>query len=423
MPSSLVQQWIDRLLVGSLLVVLVFSASQSFGQTASSEAYQSLPESSLDESAKSLQLSNSTRFRVAEPRRQTLENFKKNLFFRSNIDLGARSAEDERFQQTAASLKIDNQLQYRITESLEFDSELRVIFNSERSQVAVRDDQLESGFRLRKAELAYEPFSFIRASAGALMQGELVRSDLLIQNGEVFPGFRQKMLWGEQDKNYVLVQAQQSIPTSRSLDSDRIEKEPMPYFFMESVSLGWKATSWLTMQPYYSVWRYQNLPARVAADGFIRGNSVLNAAVPTSASFRFGFEGFLTGIKAKLKVSDSLSFEPFFDELRNTAAPNGLNTGRMLGLETEFRLGEVSYVPTYAMFFNESDASVAAYNSGELGRNNREGYLAKLKIHFHRYKFSFVGEFFDARLINPDRLDQTDFIYWTVGLRTYHVYF
>ena len=411
-----VQRWIDRCLVGCLLMVLLLSAHQSFAQDLvdSLDRRTWKPPSSISRS----------RFAREQLRQQRSEEFRSRFVGETQFALGARSLEDERFQQTAASMRADTRVLYSLTDQFDFNGEMRIIFNSERSQRAIQDDQLDTGFRLRRAELGYEPFNFMRLSAGALKQGDAVRSILLVEASEVFPGARQQLMIGDPAKqeNYILFQSQQSIPTSRSLDTERVEKEPLPYFFLETLAVGYSPKSWVTIEPYFSLWRYRDLPAKVAFEGINRGNTVLDA-MPTNSEFLYGFEGYLTGIQADFRLNRDLIISPFFHDLRNNRAPQSFNSGRMLGLEGLWTVAGVTINPMYYAFYNESDSSVSAYNAGELGRNNREGYASKLRLHFNNLRFSLVADYFDARVINQGRQDQTDQTYWTLSVETFHVQF
>lgn len=342
------------------------------------------------------------------------------LELKSRFGLGFGSAESEESESNVAGLVVTTLGNYRFTESFRSLIELRLSMLTERSQFAVGDDEFENGLRLKNATLDWVPTPNIEIAAGAIRQGRVVPSDLLIRRSGVFPGAMQKFRFG----NGIIgleVMAEQAIPSSRSLDTERQEKEAMPSFFMEKAALDFTPNGHLQLKPYVGYYQFNDLPSKVAFESSTRGNTV-DESFASSARFTYEFEGLMLGAEGLLHFSDRLNLVAYYNEIQNSKAPNAFNTGRELGVDLSWNTGPIVWIPQYKVYFNESDASPAYYNSADMGNSNVEGQSAGMEIIFPAYWFKVDLEYFDNKLINP-KLNQRDRKHFVVFVETLNVEF
>ena len=61
---------------------------------------------------------------------------------------------------------------------------------------------------------------------------------------------------------------------------------------------------------------------------------------------------------------------------------------------------------TGGLFFNERDSTPGYYTPSRFGNTNRVGQTAEIKLHLKKYKFSIVGQYINAGVINEDPYQQ-----------------
>ncbi len=359
----------------------------------------------------------STRGSVAQFRPTISES---RLNVQGQMLLGSQYVSDETDEGSNVNFGFGLKLNYKFLDSLELRSETRLNFSQERFQAQIDDDEFADGFSVKEAVAAWSPLTQVEIGAGAVNQHEFLEAPLLISNRS-FPGAYQQLLFGEVDRNFVQFRLSQSIPTSRSFDSDRIEKEKTPYFFTEGVKLGVRPNKHIQFIPFYQRFRYTDLPSVVAYNGSFRGNTVADAT-PTNSRFAFDFEGYVAGLRVALDPTSDLSLFGEFQGIENTKAPEGFNSGQLGKAGLRVQLGQVVVEPVVGTFFNESDTSPAAYNSAHTGHNNREGMVYAFDLTFDKYNFKIASELVDARIVNPAQR-QSDMDYFSISLETLYVEF
>ncbi len=319
-----------------------------------------------------------------------------------------------------AAAKFSTLMNYRFVETLETNVELKLTLLSERAQEGLGDDFLDKGIRFRHGSLDWKPVPELKLSAGAIRQGYVVASDLLIDSDATFPAAFETLRLGNR---YVglEVYAEQAIPTSRSLDSERVEKEKMPSLMVEKAALVVTPNEYLQMKPYIGSFRFKDLPSKVASAGTTRGNTVL-PCLESDCRLEYGFEGIFYGAEGLLRFNDNIEFVSFYNEVKNNLAPNSYDTAREVGGLINWRTGNIVWRPELKGYFIESDAAVAAYNSAEMGGTNLQGTRSGLGIAFLKYKFRVDAGYFDSKVINPG-LNQKDKKFVYIGLETFNVEF
>lgn len=334
------------------------------------------------------------------------ETVKAEPFKKENWDLywkmlsGGRHLNDKTDESIAATLGVYSQLEWRISSDLRFYSELKAVFNSQRMQQDVFGDDFDDGFRMREAVVMYEPLTWTSFGAGAINQTRL-NSPLLIAD-RTFPGLFQQVYFGERDKNGVGLELQELIPTSKSFNSQRVEKEKTPFLYTATVAGAWTPTSVLTLKPQATYFQFQDLPSRVALDSALFGNTTDQGTV-SNKKFQYEFAGTSLGLETDLKISKSLTLTGGFQSVNNQRAPSAFNTGRLGSLGAKIKIGGAEIKPEVISFYNESDTSPGVYNEGKFGHNNRQGWGAKLGVDFKKLGFNIRSEFYDADVVNENK--------------------
>lgn len=319
------------------------------------------------------------------------------------LSLGGYGFNDRINQANGASVRLTSAFGYKFADDIELRANVSLTQTSDRSQADFGPDEISSGFRMREALVDYRPINDLTVSAGAINQ-ERVGSRLLIDDSLAFPGFMQSYTWGKSkgSGDFVQIWAQQTIPTSRSLNTRREEKEAVPTFLTQTLAAR-QAVGPVTIRPSVTHFQFTDLPSKVAFESAPYGNTVPSSP-PTSSAFQFPFSGWLLSSDLSYRLAPRLKFSAGFEWLRNTNAPDAFNTGQLGRLGSEWELSDIILRPEYTTFFNESDTSPAFYNSFTLGHNNRQGFGLQMEVEFKRYKFKLTGRYVDSDVINQSLL-------------------
>lgn len=309
---------------------------------------------------------------------------------------------------------------YQLTPWARFKLNTEVRFVSSRIQTRYEDDVTTSGLRLREGYLSFGPEETFEFRMGALSQKDL-NSDLLIHGRRSFPGVREQVYLGPKNMQLSLW-AQQTMPTSYSLNTQRDEREKTPTFLTETAQVILKPSEEYDAVFAISHFKFNNLPAVVAFESSALGNTT-NGDVAANSDFKYGFEGFVFSAQGCVCWSGPLAFRFGGQWLLNTEAPSQANKGQLLFIESTIRAGKtLNITPRYSAFFNESDTSPAYYNRWELGNNNRKGLIAEIDFEFPKAGFLINASYVQAAMINPDPF-QFDKQVFMIGVETNHVSF
>lgn len=300
---------------------------------------------------------------------------------------------------------------------LSFDGELA--FTSGRTQTRVEDEYVETGLRIREGVLEVGNSDNYALQIGVIQQ-KFLQSQLLISDKKSFPGVKEIFVWNIMNSQLSLY-AQQTVPTSTSLNPNRAEQEPLPTFLTETVSLKTGLASSVKPEFWITHFKFNNLPAIVAYKSQYVGNMIDGDDMPNSR-FRYGFDGLVFGTKVCLCL---LKFPITFGSqwLENYAAPSGLNRGQDLGLSVDFELpNQVVIRPALRTFFVEPYLTPGYYTRWEVGNVNRQGYMARMDLEFRRYGFKTQFEYVSSQVLNINRY-QFDREIFYIGVETNHVSF
>lgn len=282
------------------------------------------------------------------------------------------------------------------------------------------DDAPLNRIGVHEAFAGYAPVDFFEFRAGILYQ-RFLDMPQLVSNRRGMPGLQQAFALDFGSRLSARVIAQQLIPTSVSLSSDRAEKEKLPLFQTQSLHVGGFTTNWFEWEVMGGHYQWDQLPSKVAFESQIDGNTVEGELAPGS-QFRYGFEGFFWGGELVLGQVGGPQGLLEYKGLTNTKAPSAARDAEQVGGGMKWLVGGVEYKAMYQRYFTEPDASVAYYASSRYGRNNRIGDAIELKVDFIEQKFAVRGEWSNARTINASATQDT-WNYYQLSLETHYAPF
>jgi hypothetical protein len=327
---------------------------------------------------------------------------------------------DSSDEQTAALLRVESDFIYPFSRELQLHSDVDLALLSQRVQQDIpTSDAFESGFRLKQVVLTYKPVAFADLNAGVVNQRRSFTDIPFLVDDRGFPGLMQNVHFGDEDLQLTGF-LEQGIPTSTSLDTDRVQKEALPMYFSEGLKLNWKPNDTVTISPYVLHYAFYDLPSVAAADSANLGNDIINAG-ETNAAFQYHFDGFVVGTSADWWVQSHWKLNVEYQALRNFQAPSNLGAGALLVGRSCFCYSSIKVTPGVLVFYNEADTAPAVYNDGRFGHNNRQGQGAELKVELPNWKFSTVGRFINSDVINDEPNHQSHAQYFEIFLETNHV--
>lgn len=222
---------------------------------------------------------------------------------------------------------------------------------------------------LRGGGVSYQAADWLNLKLGAINQ-RVYNSPLLLSNSGyvAFAGSHEELKFG----NYYL-RFQQSIPSNNYLARRLGTVETgTPFFDMETFGFKFGAKNKIRLE--LSHYKYKDLSNGVAQKSLSIGNSTKGSG--TGIEFLYDFEGM------NLFVDSSFVFwgKQFLlggQYLYNDKAPEGRNKGVLAFAGVRGN----TYGLKFEGFRNESDSSVAFYNSKYYGHNNMYGQAILLEYH------------------------------------------
>lgn len=337
------------------------------------------------------------------------------------LGVGSEMLTSETAQGNNAAFGASTRFQYKFIESLQMNAEVAALFSSERYQAQLETDEFANGIYAKRFDVVFKPVRFFQIGAGGVNQKEFLDRPLLLSN-RAFPGaYAQANI--ENGRNGVWVRVGEYIPTSRSFDSDRQEKESLPTLTTLEAKALWVPNRYFQIAPSFTHFTYENLPSVVAYEGNLRGNTVSGQTRPNSV-FEYDYRGYVGGVDLKLNPSRNLNFTLSTQLIENLEAPETLNSGQVASISSELHYSKMIFKPILGAFYNEADSSPGAYNKGELGHNNREGRFFGFDVDFIKYNFRLRTRYVKADTINENSAaNQFDQTYLAVVLETLYVEF
>jgi len=363
--------------------------------------------------------SNGTEARISIPNPEN-DELKRKWNGDWRLGMGAFNFSEGKDDGTGGLMRLTGSFRYNLAPFLHFYFQPQIRFYSARVQSRYDEDLADSGIRIRNGYVGIGKEETLGVKVGVLDQ-EPLRSDLLVSGRRAFPGVRETFHFGTRAVR-VTGTAQQTVPTSYSLNTRRVEREPTPTFLTETLEFKITPAKEFEAEIYATHFRFNHLPAVVAFDSALLGNSVMGESAAGSA-FRYGFDGFLVGTEVAVFQVGPMDFRVGGQWLQNTSAPKELNRGQLLFLQSTLRVNsDLEITPRFSSYFAESDVAPAAYNTWDMGNNNRKGLMAELRVRFPNYGFNVDAKYVQAETIN-DYAFQADKQYFFIGVEMDNVPF
>jgi hypothetical protein len=322
----------------------------------------------------------------------------RNLWGSWSFGLAGQTTSDATDSETYAGARLNLRGGYQLLDQLKLNSDFSLVAANGFSQARFGRDSLNSGININEALLTVNDQGLIQLDAGIINQKHL-NAPVLVSNLP-FPGLRQTIQW-KNDYTSLGVKAQQTIPSSRTLDSQkRNEKEKTPTFFTETAFVEFYPTLHTTANLAYTRYRFNDLPTTVANNGRLLGNSVPFSTAAQS-EFLFPFQGDLYQAGLSYDLTDDMVLSLNGQMIENRKAPSAFNRGFLVEAGFSFPILSQVMGLYVANFFNESDTSPGQYNSSRIGHNNMKGNSYGMSLVINKL-FKVQVQYTDSDVINTN---------------------
>lgn len=310
-------------------------------------------------------------------------------------------------------------LSYTLTPSFLFFFEPRVQFWSGRSQLGPGHEDDSSRLLLSEAYLKSQ-FRFADAAADIRIGVHSQKhwdAKGFVSSYRSFPGLRESVQWNFGDTT-LSVSAQQVIPTSSSDVEQRSEKEVLPSLFAEQIHLqtnnllqNFSFTSALTH------FGWNALPAKVAAESSLGGNTVIGGRSPISR-FASSFNSVSLLVGGEYRFSERVHLGLQVERGANLAAPEETRDMEVWKVGPRFNFAQHEITLEYAHGFFEPDFAPAYYAKSSTLNRLRQALEASMK--FKKYGFSLHLGAAQTQVLNPNGFQQNS-QQFLIGVETDHV--
>ena len=282
-------------------------------------------------------------------------------------------------------MEIYGKLSWDLIETLSVHTQGLIVGRSGFTQFIHDRQDRPSGSYLQEGFFKWKPYSYFSLKTGIIEQSFL-EAPLLITD-KAFPSFQGKLSLNNffsSSKLSVLLQVAMPTNTIEAIQREHQFVRGYPLFLSYSTFfnssdffLGGDIKEKLTLFSYY------NLPPAVAAWSRIHGNTV-PPRIKSDSTFDYTYVGLHNHLSWKLNFSELWVSEIGMDFLYNFGAPKKKNQGTRLYSAVYHNYKDFTEVKVVGeIFANQSDSSVAYYNSETYGHNNRMGFLTKFQSHFY----------------------------------------
>lgn len=392
------QAWVKTLTLASLaLAVSAVSIGESYAQDSASDARLTAPLPRLDNPSK---------------------KYSGKWWLESQIDAIEGGLDQSLNGQFKARLDLD----FNLGPFADFNIDGDLNLSSGFAQFRYRDDVADSGPRARDIYFRLHHRDQAEIRLGLLGQKDL-ESVLLINGRRAFAGVREGFKTTVGPATFSLF-AQQTVPSSVTLNFYRTELEPTPWFMTETAQLNLNFNKSHELFLTATHYRFSRLPSRLAFDSAPEGNTVLDPNIPAATEFAFQFDGVQLGSHIQLFKDAPVCLILGGEIIQNNTAERGYNRGQVLYASSCVRIGRVMVNPMISTFFNESDTAPSVFNRFDFGNNNRKGERAEVKVNFLDYGFTLKVVYMNAEVIDRRQyLPQLDRQAFSVQVETAHVTF
>ena len=335
--------------------------------------------------------------------------------FQWKFSLGNSSYESETESSVISKLTIQNRFIYLINSKLGTKAQASLNLGTGRSQSRFGDIAPVNSISLSEAYIFWKPLSFLRFHVGALNQNYL-NTPLLVDQ-RAFPAIMTQLRW-KKNKFSSKIILQKALPSSITLSTRAIEKEPTPVFETQTLNLKFPLTAKILAHGFITHYKFKNLPNTVIEESHFYGNTIYYLGKGSLVNqFFYPFVGFTYGGHLQTRFGKSLRIDLGGYIIENTKAPASYKFGQEIFSKIKYKKNDHIYSLKLNSFFNESDTSPAFYNSSHLGHNNRQGYSIALGFKQKEMGFNIFAGYTKSYLINPSSV-QEDQSYYFAKLET-----
>ena len=251
-------------------------------------------------------------------------------------------------------------------------------------------------------DIKFSPQAFFRF--GSVKQ-DFLEAPLFITD-KTFPSLVQNITIPFSETSKISFIFQQSIPDN-AVEAIKRETQVVrwtPLFLTSSAFLDLNFTSpWnISLKERLTSFYFTNLSASVAELGRIRGNTI--DLMGSDSHFKYKFLGLHNNISLQIPFSEDWVFELGGSILYNIFAPDTFNQGERFYTSVYHNYKNFLEIKVAGEYFaNQSDSSVAYYNSEIYGHNNRVGGLLKCQAHLYNSGITLGMTYVYSEPINPRR--------------------
>ena len=301
------------------------------------------------------------------------------------------------------SAEIYGKLKWQAVETFSYQIQGLLVGRSGFTQSLYDRDDRPSGLHLLDGFFEWRPFSDLSMKFGVIQQSFL-SAPLLIAD-KTFASLVGGLSLDNpffQDLSFLF---QAAIPENVSGLTQRSSQivAGVPLFLSFSSKLALPAFFDMDLREAFSLFCYYNLPPAVANKSRLYGNSV--SGYGSDTSFLHSFYGWHNDMQFHRRLSDLWFVKGGWEYIYNFGAPNKYNEGFRLYSALYYNYKNFMEIQGIGEWFaNQSDSSVAYYNSEIYGHNNRRGFLARLQGHLFSSGLTLGGFLAYSQPIDDQRI-------------------
>ena len=305
------------------------------------------------------------------------------------------------------STEFYGRLRWQVLESLSFYNQAVLIGRSGFTQSRYDRGDRKNGLHLIESYFDIEISSF-QIRIGNIKQ-DFLQAPLLVTD-KTFPSLFEKVSF-KVDENIKLSLLFQQAVMDNSVESFNREAQKIrgfPVFLTSSLFLDWENFMETNIEEKLTFFYMYNLSPALADRSNILGNTV--NYYDSDSRFKYNFFGFYNKLAIYKKLSDKWIWSLGGDIIYNFLAPDAFNQGERFYSSLYYNYQDIiEFKFTGEYFANQSDTSVAYYNSELYGHNNRIGGLASLTAHFYKSGMTLSLSYIGSDAINGGHKTATGF--------------
>lgn len=280
-----------------------------------------------------------------------------------------------------SGIEFYGKLRWKIVDFLSFYNEGLIIGRSGFIQSIYERVDRRSGLHLIESYFDLDT-SFLTFRFGNIKQ-DFLEAPLLITD-KTFSSLIQKLSFDLQDNVKLTIFLQEAI-TDNAVESIVREAQLnkwVPLFFTSSFFFDFNNVFDLNIKEKLTAFYMTNLSPAIAEGSLIYGNNI--DYMESDSRFKYGFLGIYNSLNFQKILSNNWVIEIGGDIIYNFLASNTYNQGDRVYSSLYHNYEDFVELRLIGEYFaNQSDTSVAYFNSELYGHNNREGFRLAFQSHFY----------------------------------------